>query len=269
MILIIILILGFIYIYYELNTLRVTHYNIESSKIKKFNNYKIIQISDFHNIKSVKLKSNIINNIIKEKPDIIVITGDILNSRNVNVNITLEFIKRLLEITKVYYVTGNHERRIRTYKRIEESLIEMGVNVLKNKKEILKKDNEIIELIGIDDSTFFKTKKEFYSTLDNLIENNDNYKVLLSHKPDYFKEYVKNNVDLTLCGHTHNGQIALPFIGGIYAPGQGLFPKYLYGLYKEGNSNMIVSAGIGTSSVKIRTFNKPELVVIHLKKLNK
>jgi predicted MPP superfamily phosphohydrolase len=101
-------------------------------------------------------------------------------------------------------------------------------------------------------------------TLDNLMHEEDKYSILLSHRPELFHIYVDNNIDLVLSGHAHGGQFRIPFIGGIVAPNQGLFPKYDAGLFGEKETNMIVSRGIGNSIIPFRFNNPPEIIIIEL-----
>ena len=90
------------------------------------------------------------------------------------------------------------------------------------------------------------------------------YSILLSHRPELFETYVDNNINLVFTGHAHGGQIRIPFIGGIIAPNQGLFPKYTSGIFTKNETNMIVSRGIGNSLFPFRINNNPELVIVEL-----
>ena len=103
-----------------------------------------------------------------------------------------------------------------------------------------------------------------YTKLQALKGDKDAYTILLSHRPELFDIYVKSGVDLVLSGHAHGGQFRLPFLGGLVAPNQGLFPEYDSGLYTSGNTNMIVSRGIGNSIIPIRFNNRPEVVLLEL-----
>ena len=268
---IILLVVIIIYLYYEKNTLDVSRYNIGNKKIpKKLDKYKIIQVSDFHSIKSKKLVNDIVYNIKKEKPNIIVITGDLFSNFNdKNVKASTNFLKEIKNIAPIYFVSGNHEARSNNYSKIKNILIDNNFTILDNKSIVIKYRGEEINLIGIDDpimvnrgniDNFDIIKKELCKA--NFDKNK--FDILLSHRPEFFDTYVNNNVDLILSGHTHGGQIRLPFIGAIYAPNQGLFPKYDCGLFKREDTTMIVSRGIGTSKLPIRINNKPELVVVSL-----
>ena len=100
--------------------------------------------------------------------------------------------------------------------------------------------------------------------LNSLIDDNNNYMILLSHRPELFETYVCCGVDLVLSGHTHGGQFRLPFIEGLVAPNQGLFPKYDSGLYTDRITNMVVSRGLGNSIIPFRFNNRPEVVLVEL-----
>lgn len=251
------------------NMIEVTNYKITSENLPtEFNGYKIVQISDFHNKKKYE---SILEKIKEAAPNIIVITGDFIDSRKTKTEISLSFAKELIKIAPCYYVMGNHESRLTDiYPDFEKSLKEIGITVLHNEKVILEKNGAEITLIGIDDPRLQgKTKDKEYACQVikdelSIFNNEENYKIVLSHRPEVFKEYVNANIDLALTGHAHGGQAILPFIGGIIAPNQGFFPKYYKGIYQENNTKMIVSRGIGNSLCPIRFNNRPELVIVEL-----
>ena len=103
-----------------------------------------------------------------------------------------------------------------------------------------------------------ETKNEFFTT--------EGYRILLSHRPEFFDQYVEAEVDLVLSGHAHGGQFRLPFVGGLVAPGQGVFSAYVSGLYSEIKTSMVVSRGIGNSIIPMRFNNRPEVVLIELRR---
>ena len=100
-----------------------------------------------------------------------------------------------------------------------------------------------------------------------IVAGNENYKVLLAHRPEFFEQYA-GKADLIFSGHAHGGQFRLPFVGGLVAPNQGVVPKYDSGLYIDGSTNMIVSRGIGNSIVPFRFNNRPEVILVELNSLN-
>ncbi len=264
---IIFILLLWYFFYHENTDLKVTKYYIKDKKIN--NKFVIAQISDFHNNKYKKLNNKLIDNLKLIKPDIIVITGDFIDSRHTDVNISIKFIKDIKELAPIYYVNGNHESRIEDYKLLKEKLIENDVIVLENDiKEIKYKDN-IINIIGINDPRFVvdnkdKEKEAIREELNSINYDKYIYTILLTHRPEYIDEYSKENINLVLSGHAHGGQINIPLIGPLYAPNQGFFPKYINNIYKINNTNMIVSCGIGNSLMPFRINNKPELVIVQL-----
>ena len=260
-----------IYLYYENNYLQVSNYTIESNKISKnFDSFKIAQISDFHNTKSKKLTNDLVKEIKKSKPNIIVLTGDLVDSYKTNIDVAISFVKKINNIAPVYYVTGNHEARIDNYAELKDELEKNKVVILDGKLEIIEKDNSEINLIGIDDPSFnFNTYRDDSTIIqDSLVSiqyDKNNFNILLSHRPELIETYAKNNFDLVLSGHAHGGQIRIPLIGGLIAPNQGIFPKYTSGIYEMNNTKMIISRGIGNSIFPFRVNNRPELVIIKLK----
>jgi len=175
-----------------------------------------------------------------------------------------------VDIAPVYYVTGNHEARISEYGKLKTALEITGVTVLENERTVLEKDGDTITLLGIDDPSFTAdyltgdSAAVVKNTLDDLVTEGVGYTVLLSHRPELFDVYAESGVNLVFSGHAHGGQIRLPFIGGLAAPNQGLFPKYDAGLFTEGDTNMVVSRGLGNSLFPFRVNNRPEIVVVQL-----
>ena len=267
----IILIFLIIWIVYENKALEITTYSISNKKIpKEFDGYRIAQISDLHNAEFGDNNEKLINLLKQTSPDIIVITGDLVDSRNTNIEIALAFVQQAVSIAPTYYVTGNHEARVKEYETLKNGLEVVGVTLL-NKEEIqLEKSGAYITLLGIDDPSFqtdylFGDAKMIAEiNLAELSKEKDSYTILLSHRPELFEVYVEQKIDLVFSGHAHGGQFRLPFLGGVVAPNQGIFPKYDAGLYTKGDTTMIVSRGIGNSIIPIRFNNPPEIVVVEL-----
>lgn len=250
--------------------LEVNEYAISSSKLPDaFDGFRIAQISDLHNAEFGKDNSNLLTLLREAEPDIIVITGDMVDSYHTDIDIALRFAEDAIKIAPCYYVTGNHEARIPAYKALKTGLESAGVVVLDNQRMELVQNGEVIALIGVNDPSFRTdyllgdSTAVISGTLKELTEN-DAYTILLSHRPEFFDTYVASGVDLVFSGHAHGGQFRLPFIGGLVAPNQGLFPEYDSGLYIEGRTNMLVSRGIGNSIIPIRFNNHPEIIVVTL-----
>lgn len=249
----------------------VSEYNVESAKIPSaFEGFKIAQISDLHNGEG-EYNEKILKSIADLSPDIIVFTGDMIDSRYTNIENALELARKAIEIAPCYYVTGNHEDRVQDYDKLESGLKALGVTVLRDENVKLKRDNGEINLIGIDDPMFTLpygdsnegARAVIYESLKYLIDS-EAYNLVLCHRPEAFEEYCELKADLVLCGHAHGGQIRLPIIGGLYAPNQGAFPEYEAGLFTNGATTMIVSRGIGNNLFPPRMNNPPEIVMITL-----
>lgn len=251
--------------------LMINKITITNNKIPQaFSGYRIAQVSDLHNAEFGNNNINLIEKLKECKPDIIVITGDLFDSYHTNIDVSIDFGKKAVQIAPVYFVTGNHEARIDEYNELLSKLEDIGVTVLQNKSVILEKDNEIITLLGINDPSvqsdylLYEETSVINTNLSELMKKANGYTILLSHRPELFDTYVSNGVDLVLSGHAHGGQFRLPFIGGVVAPGQGLFPKYDAGLYTQDDTSMVVSRGIGNSIIPFRVNNRPEIVLIEL-----
>ena len=269
-IILIIIIMTSLYLYYENNKLQISNYNIINDSIPNdFNNYKILQISDFHNTKSKILTKDLIKEIKKQNPNIIVLTGDIIDSRKIAINLAINFIKEINDIAPIYFISGNHEANINNYQEFQDKLKENNVIILDNKVQILEMNESKINLIGIDDPMMkhspYESDEDIVNSELKLIDyNKKNYSILLSHRPELFETYANNDIDLVLSGHSHGGQIRIPFIGGLVAPNQGLFPKYTSGKNENNKTTMIISRGIGNSILPFRINNRPELIIITL-----
>ena len=258
--------------YFENNNIVISKYNIKSNNLPEvFNNFNIVQISDLHNKVFYKDNSTLVKKIKSQKPDIIVITGDLVDRRKYNEENALSFIDKISPIAPIYYVNGNHEGWSGQFESLEKRLKEKGVIVLRNESLYYEKDKEKLLIIGVDDPAFnTNSHSEDYMNEDIMkkelfnVNNKDYFTILLSHRPELFPLYVHNNIDLVFTGHAHGGQIILPFFGGIVSPNQGFLPKYYKGMYEENNTVMVVSRGLGNSIIPQRIFNRPEVVSVTL-----
>ncbi len=253
----------------ELNT-----YTITSSRVPDaFDGYRIAHVSDLHNAQMGDGNEMLLSMLREVSPDIICMTGDLIDSRNTDIDSALAFAEKAMEIAPCYYVTGNHEARLSEaqYESLEAGLIELGVIILYDDEAIIEKDGAAISLIGISDPDFaeqygggigLSMAPEYIQELSSV----DSFTILLSHRPEFFKQYAEAEMDLVLSGHAHGGQFRLPFVGGLVAPNQGLFPEYDAGLYTQENTAMIVSRGIGNSIIPFRFNNRPEVILIELHK---
>ncbi|EEK69998.1 MULTISPECIES: metallophosphoesterase [Bacillus cereus group] len=260
-----------IFLYLQNNLISITEVKITSSKIpSSFKGYKILQISDLHNKKFGDNQDVLIQKVKSINPDIIAITGDLIDSKSYDAEISMQVIRELVKEYPVYFVTGNHEKWSGKYNSLEKKLKKQHVTVLRNEHVIIQKGGHEINLLGIDDPEFNTGDIDEGSIVKDAIvkakieTQPDRYNVLLSHRPEFLEEYAEEQVDLVLSGHAHGGQVRLPFIGGLVAPNQGILPKYTAGLYEQQNTSMIVSRGLGNSIIPQRIFNRPEIVVVQL-----
>jgi len=252
--------------------LEITEYYVYSSRIPdSFDGFKIAQISDLHNAEFGDENEDLLMLLSQIGPDIIVLTGDLIDSRQTDIDIARDFAGKAVQIAPVYYVTGNHEARIPEYEQLKTGLADLGVTVLENQKVQITRDRESITLIGIQDPSFQEdylfgdAETVARQAITSLQNESDSFTILLSHRPELFDLYVDTGMDLVFSGHTHGGQFQLPFLGGLVAPNQGLFPEYDAGQFHEDNTTMLVSRGLGNSIIPVRLNNSPEILVAKLK----
>jgi predicted MPP superfamily phosphohydrolase len=267
--LIIAVLISICWIFYENKNIQVHELIVKSENLPEdFVGYKIAHISDLHNAEFGNDNTRLLSLIKDSSPDIIVVTGDIIDSRRTNTQIARDFINNASEIAPVYYVTGNNEARVSEENRIDNVELNDNITILHNKDVFLQKGKSEIQIIGADDPDYMAvTYSEDYMNYELEKYNNSKYfKILLSHRPELFDVYVNSNIDIVFSGHAHGGQFRFPFIGGLYAPHQGLFPEYDSGLYTENNTNLVVSRGLGNSIFPFRINNPPEIIIVTLER---
>lgn len=274
-------------IYRELHHFRVTHYTIESQKFKGFSrDLNLIFLSDLHNRVYGEKNEPLLQAIRNEKPDLILIGGDMLvGKEDASYDIALDFTSQLPEIAPVLYSTGNHEQRMRenpeiyqaSYADYRQQLKDRGVLFLENGSCRIEAGTVLLEISGVElPSASYKKLKKLpirasdiaeYLHKDSVSVTEDSvYRILLAHNPAYMNAYKEWGADLILSGHLHGGVMRLPGIGGVITPQAFLFPKYSGEMTKEGEQTIIVSRGLGTHTINIRLFNQPEVVSICLKR---
>ena len=254
--------------------LEVNEYEVVSDRIPQgFEGFRIAQVSDLHNAEFGEGNEKLIQLLSQTDPDVIVITGDLIDSRHTDIEIALDFARQAIKLAPVYYVSGNHEARVREYEDLKMGLAEAGVVILENQKVQISREGERITLVGIGDPSFQEdylfgdSESVARQAIDDLQNESDGYTILLSHRPELFDLYVDTGMDLVFSGHAHGGQFRLPFVGGLVAPNQGFFPKYDAGQFTEENTTMIVSRGVGNSIIPVRFNNRPEIVLVTLRNM--
>lgn len=253
----------------ELNTYTISSRGLPDA----FDGYRIAQVSDLHNAEFGGGNQRLLDMLREAEPDMIAITGDLIDSRKTNIAVALAFAEEAVRIAPCYYVSGNHEARVPEYRELKAGLEAAGVTVLDDARVEIEISGKSITIIGVNDPSFLadyltSDAAVMDRKLSELSSEDASFTILLSHRPELFDTYAAHEMDLVLTGHAHGGQFRLPLIGGLIAPNQGLFPKYDDGLYSEGNTNMIVSRGLGNSIIPFRFNNRPEVVLIELKSQN-
>lgn len=254
-------------IIYDGNTRLVTdEYTIEDSLIPEaFDGFRIVQLSDLHGAEFGKDNSSLYAAVIGASPDIIALTGDFIDE-NDPLEYAFETASALTSIAPVYYVTGNHEWDGVATKELLSGLKERGVHVLQNEFETISIENSSIVIVGAEDPNGpydMMTPDELIKSVNEAC--GDCFTVVLNHRNDRLSLYSELGVNFVMSGHAHGGVVRLPFTDGLISPTMGFFPSFTSGIYSEGNTQMLVSRGIGNTYPSFRIFNNPEIVVAVLK----
>lgn len=246
--------------------LTVSDYRVESDEIPEaFDGFRICQVSDLHNDELGEDSKRLIDAIKDREPDIILLTGDLIDRKRTNIDVAINFAEKAAEIAPTYYINGNHEAAIpEDYAVLKEKLVSVGVVVLENQSVTVERGGEYIKIIGLNDQNF-----GYIQSNDELCElrgDEGDFSILLAHRPTDFSQYATCDFDLVFSGHLHGGQFRLPFLGGLYAPSYGFFPEYDGGMYEREEGVLIVSRGVGNSSFPIRFNNPREIIIVELVK---
>lgn len=261
------------------NRFRIVRYHLSSHKIKKKHHYVVL--SDLHNKSYGKKNERLLKAIDRLAPEAILIAGDMLTSKpEKSYEVARNLLEELAKKYPIYYGMGNHETRLFLYPEVygdmgenyESDLNKMQVTFIRNESRECE-DN--IRITGLDMARiYYKRFKKVPMESDYLPQTlgksvTDKYEILLAHNPDYFEEYAEWGADLVLSGHVHGGMMRLPFFGGVVSPAFKFFPKYDGGLFKQGESIMILSRGLGMHTIPVRIFNPGELISLTLSPENK
>lgn len=261
-----------LFFYWGNHSIVTTHHHYEHIDIpESFDGYTIVQVSDLHN---ANFDGQLTESVEEEDPDLIAVTGDVIDRNRTDIPVATQFLQRMTEIAPVYFVSGNHEIASEKYEELQSELDDLGIQNLDDSFTLLERNGEEIGLIGLADPLLIQeddldemgtSDQVIQSRLEELTTEVDpDFTILLSHRPERFDIYAETDVDLAFTGHAHGGQIRLPWIGGLFAPTQGFLPQYSEGMHEENGTSMIVSRGLGNSIFPFRIFNRPELVVVTL-----
>ena len=244
---------GYLY-HYENNCLQITRYEMKADMERPL---KLVHLSDLHGKKFGKGQQKLIGAVMSCGPDLIAVTGDMVNGRNADqreLEETAQLLSALNDYAPVLYVAGNHEHHLgkRGFAAFRKVLSDHRIIVLSNEMVSIRAEGAV--------------DRQTLQTLMGDFEVQEGFRLLLCHYPARFAldgedSYQNFCFDLMLAGHSHGGQIVLPGIGGLYSPDQGLFPKYYKGMYGD-MPKLIVSGGLGPSFFPVRLFNRPEVVCV-------
>ena len=248
--------------------LKTVTYSVESDKISQ--SVRIALITDLHGCWYGKEQENLLRAVEQENPDIILLGGDIFDDE-VPYEKSEITVEKLAKKYPCYYVSGNHEYWSNDIENILEILKKHGVTILSAACETVQLNGQNINICGVDDPDVVRYTKDgvpFEKQLSKVEEDcaNGAFTVLLSHRPEFAETYQEYKFNLVLTGHAHGGQWRIPgILNGLFAPNQGLFPKYAGGRYDFEEQTLIVSRGLARESTFApRIFNRPELVIIDL-----
>ena len=248
----------------ELNT-----YTIHSHKLPaSFSGLRIAHVSDLHNTEIGDGNEKLLSMLQDAEPDLIAITGDLIDSRRTDINIAVDFAEKATKIAPCYYVTGNHEWASGNVPSLKKTLADAGWTVLSNQYLQLNRNESSLILAGIDDPNGYadqKTPEEL--TAELYAACGDPFWILLAHRNDRFVgQYCLLGADLVVSGHGHGGVIRVPFTDGLLGTQHTLFPTHTAGLYEKNASALFVSRGLGNVGITFRLFNRPEVAILTLHK---
>ncbi|MFB0958370.1 MAG: metallophosphoesterase [Clostridiaceae bacterium] len=265
-VIVLVLVLG--WLWWDNSRITVRAVDVSSSRLPQtFQGFRLAQVSDLH---SRDWKGRLIERLTREQPNLILITGDLIDSKHPNLPLVLEFVRQAQTIAPVYFVSGNHEVWSGQYEELKRELQALGVGILDNESNRITRSGSSLTLLGLPDPELTQGRDftdEASDPIDRQLQalvHPEDFQILLAHRPEFAEYYAAAGIDLVLSGHAHGGQFRLPLLGGLYAPGQGYFPKYTAGLHRLGHTSLVISRGLGNSVIPVRLFNPPELVMIRL-----
>ena len=239
--------------------LRVVTYEVASDKLDA--PVRLAVLTDLHSCAYGKGQHALLDAVADQTPDAVLLGGDILDDVLPEDN-AWTTVKALAEAYPCAYVTGNHEWWSGEAERICQEMEALGVTVLQGDGVTWELTSQTIAVFGIDDPD---SGEDQLSDVGNSV-NGNTFTVLLAHRPEKIKGYLKYPFDLIVSGHAHGGQWCIPgLMNGLYAPHQGMFPQYAGGRYDFDSTTFLVSRGLARESTKVpRVFNRPELVVVDI-----
>lgn len=242
------------FVWFNNSCLKLTRITLTVKGLEK--SVKIAHLSDLHGKSFGRNNARLVALVESCNPDFIAITGDIIHDYSARGRESALRLISSLSTRPVLFVAGNHEMRNKGYRFFRAALKEAGATVL---------DDTFTDVCGVrvaglncaslKNNTAFGLKER--AGADPVI--------LLAHMPQFIDKYAAAGYSVALCGHAHGGQWRIPFTGkGLYAPGQGVFPKLTAGVHSRGGLRQVISRGLGNSKFPLRLFNRPEVIILTL-----
>ena len=272
-------------IVFEVTHPEIKRYSVRTDKLSSNEKVRIAFLADLHSRSYGRDNIRLIKMISKAKPDFIVLGGDMITASDFlnKDSVTVTALEGMTNIAPVFYAPGNHEHALsesekeKQRERYSDYMFElecMDVNYLQDKKEILTEDMYIYGL-DIDQEYYRKFKRNDKKMPASYIggklgrPDTKKFNILVAHSPKYFDTYASTEYDVVLCGHYHGGTVNLPWTGPLIAPDFTLRPEHSGGAYRKDGTIVIVTRGIGSHLINIRLFNRPEVVLLDIKREGK
>ena len=266
--------------HFELKKFRITSYEYQTDKITQSVNFAVV--ADLHAHVYGRDNDILIQKIKEQKPDIILVPGDMIVSRYPETYETAyQTFEKLTEIAPVYFSNGNHESRVskvpvmqtEAFLEYENRVRTLGVHILNNASEEVILHGGKFCISGLEIPLECYGKGSYEPLPEHFIRDvlgdakQDSVQILMAHNPMFAKEYAEWGADVSVCGHTHGGLVRIPGIGSVISPQFELFPKYDAGEFNFGDRKVYVSKGLGTHTFHIRVFDRAEVLMIRINKM--
>lgn len=258
-----------IYGLYCSNTIKIKNYSISTDKLNS--SAKFVFISDLHCKEYGDKNSELVSKIKEQNPLFIAVGGDMVNKYSSDDHVMRELLPQLADIAPTYCILGNHELILKDEINFKNDINSTSAKLLDNEMVTIEANGEKILLGGMSDFPYYDFNAPDYDTPERYFwddfkdKSKNGYSILLHHQPEYLESIMQDsNVDLVMCGHTHGGAVQIPFIGGLFAPNQGFFPKYDKGEFDLYDTKMIISTGLGDAYPVLRLNNCPEISVVEI-----
>lgn len=232
-----------------------------------FDGLRIVELADLHGRVFGRGSRRLLAAVRRAEPDLICIDGDLFDEHT-DLAMLPPLLRGLCAIAPVYYVTGNHEWRVPGLRGILAQMRTCGVTVLQDDWRVLRRGEDALIVAGTDDPcgpAERKTPAELVADI-RAEAGEAAFLLLLAHRNDQLPQWSALGVQAVLAGHCHGGVVRLPFVGGLFGTDRRLFPAWDAGLYRQGETALYVSRGLGYTNVHFRLFNRPEIAVIVLRR---